>query len=266
MSLEKEDKNYFTFLEIIMMLRDEYKSVHKLLGDLSRNITIDSKYDSTFDMKVALKDEIFNLPVVVLSVSKKPNLPSIAFRQFMNKYFHDDLRRIVDNATFILDDSLDFSFEQLNKLYLKNEFSPRVLINDEEKFSEEYVKLRESSLLELPFMRVRLNSNQVLSISGDSISLSTDDGGSRKINIRYDGSSDNIKVDSNIRYDNSFIEKLLNTEISKSELPLEYISLFSNSEADTNVDFKDDMGGRRDEVLEFVEKPKSLSLIKRNYK
>lgn len=49
-------------------------------------------------------------------------------------------------------------------------------------------------------------------------------------------------------------------------LPDEYISLFSNNENNTNIEFNGDMSGRKDEVLEFVEKPKSLSLIKKNYK
>ena len=34
----------------------------------------------------------------------------------------------------------------------------------------------------------------------------------------------------------------------------------------TNIEFNGDMSGRKDEVLEFVEKPKTLYLIKKNYK
>lgn len=268
MELEEQEKDYITFLEIIMMLRGEYKSIHKSFDELSKNIQIDSKYETDSNLNLTLKDELFKLPTVVLDVSRKANVPSVQFRQFMNKYFKDDLRRIVDNASFLLDDNFGFSFEQLNKQYLKNEFSPRVLINDKEKFSCEYEKLKMNSLFNLPFMNIKLNSNQSLIIGGDSVTLMTNDGGTKRINIKYDSSSDNIKVDSNIRYNSFFIEQLLNTGIPMDMLPPEYISLFSESEADTNLVFEDDMGGFRDETLEFVRRPKalSLSLIKRNYK
>ena len=55
--LQKQDRDYYTFLEIIIMLRDEYNNVFKLLDDLSKNITVDSKYSNSFDMRLALKDE-----------------------------------------------------------------------------------------------------------------------------------------------------------------------------------------------------------------
>ena len=51
MDLQKQDRDYYTFLEIIIMLRDEYNNVFKLLDDLSKNMTIDSKYSSSFDMR-----------------------------------------------------------------------------------------------------------------------------------------------------------------------------------------------------------------------
>ncbi len=71
-----------------------------------------------------------------------------------------------------------------------------------------------------------------------------------------------------IHYNSFLIEQLLNILIPKNKLPLEYISLFNMSDVDTNIVFEDDLGGRKDEVLEFVKRPKalSLSLIKRNYK
>ena len=184
----------------------------------------------------------------------------------MNKHFYDDLRRIIDNATFILDDSDEFSFKHYRELYLKNEFSPNVSIIDEDKFCEDYNKLRESSIFKLPFLQIKVSSNQILFLGGESIDLVTYYGHPKCINIKYDGCSGDIKIDSNIRYNNFLIEELLNTEISKSMLPNEYISLFSNNENNTNIEFNGDMSGRKDEVLEFVEKPKSLSLIKKNYK
>lgn len=266
MDLQKQDRDYYTFLEIIIMLRDEYNNVFKLLDDLSKNITIDSKYSNSFDMRLALKDEFLNVPRVVLFVSKKTNSPGVAFRKFMNKHFYDDLRRIIDNATFILDDSDEFSFRHYRELHLKNEFSPNVSIIDEDKFCEDYNKLRESSIFKLPFLQIKVSSNQSLFLGGESIDLVTYYGYPKCINIKYDGCSDDIKIDSNIRYNKFLIEELLNTEISKSMLPDEYISLFSNNENDTNIEFNGDMSGRKDEVLEFVEKPKSLSLIKKNYK
>lgn len=149
MDLQKQDRDYYTFLEIIIMLRDEYNNVFKLLDDLSKNITIDSKYSNSFDMRLALKDEFLNVPRVVLFVSKKTNSPGVVFRKFMNKYFYDDLRRIIDNATFILDDSDEVSFRHYRELHLKNEFSPNVSIIDEDKFCEDYNKLRESSIFKL---------------------------------------------------------------------------------------------------------------------
>lgn len=266
MNLQKQDRDYYTFLEIIIMLRDEYNNVFKLLDDLSKNITIDSKYSNSFDMRLALKDEFLNVPRVVLFVSKKTNSPGVVFRKFMNKYFYDDLRRIIDNATFILDDSDEVSFRHYRELHLKNEFSPNVSIIDENKFCEDYNKLRESSIFKLPFLQIKVNSNQRLFIGGESINLVTYDGYDKLLNIKYDGCSDDIKIDSNIRYNNFLIEELLNTEISKSMLPNEYISLFSNNENNTNIEFNGDMSGRKDEVLEFVEKPKTLYLIKKNYK
>ena len=73
-------------------------------------------------------------------------------------------------------------------------------------------------------MQIKVSSNQSLFLGGESIDLVTYYGYPKCINIKYDGCSDDIKIDSNIRYNIFLIEELLNTKISKSMLPDEYIA------------------------------------------
>ena len=268
MKTKLQEEKYYTFIELTTALRKEYKETQELLKRLKKCIKIDTKYESDFDLSLILITGVDNeddTSKVKLIVTKKTTTPAIAIRKFMNNYNLNNTRESKDEAIFILDEYNDFEFEQINKLDIEKAFTPNVLIEDKNEFINIYNELKQKKLFNLKELYVKINPKQILCVDGDGIYLYNGDD-KQEINIKYDAKSDSIKIDSNTKYNTVFIENLLDTVISKDKFTLEYIDFLENTDEKEKYSFIDDTINKKRETLDFINKNKSLVLIKRNYK
>lgn len=263
-----QEKEYYTFIEVVTALKEEYKKVEEILKKLKEQIKVDSKYKNDYDLVLSLKDgvrEEKDSASLYLRVSKKTTSIPIAIRQFMNKYDLNELRECLDNATFILNDD-ENTFEKVPTINKEKEFSPVISIKDNEKFKRLYEKLKQTNLFKLKSLYIKLNPYQTIYILGNGINLYNIVDDVQETNIKYDSKSASIKITSDKKYSTVFIEDLLDTKIPKYYFPQEYLEFLEQCPNKERYSFIDDTISKKNETLDFINKGKSLVLVRRNYK
>lgn len=265
--IKTDNREYYTFAEIITGLRKDYKVNQELLEKLHKYIEIVSKFDTKSNLKLFLRNNSsteVDFPRLFLRVSKNQSSISMLFRDVMNKCTFDEVRWMIDNASFyLIEDNDRLYFKQNNYLKLEGIFKPEVLIGNQVEFASIYAELKSTKLFTLPSLYIEINPYQLLFVCGDSIYLSNSNERGKEIEIKYIAKDDSISVSSSISYSNHFIEKLLETKIPKYEFPNEYISLLDGNDDKTNDLFVNDIIGRKKENLQFEGKGKGLVLTKK---
>ncbi len=259
-----QEKEYYTFIEVVTALKEEYKKTEEILKKLKEQIKVDSKYKNDYDLVLSLKDGITeekDSASLYLRVSKKTTSIPIAIRQFMI----NELREYLDNATFILNDD-STKFEKVTTINQEKEFSPVISIKDIEEFKRLYEKLKQTSLFKLKSLYIKLNPYQTIYILGNGINLYNTIDDVQETNIKYDPKSASIKITSDKKYSTVFIEDLLDTKIPKYYFPKEYLEFLEQCPNKEKYSFIDDTISKKNETLDFINKGKSLVLVRRNYK
>lgn len=263
--MEKTNKEYYTFAEIITGLREGYKKSQHLLNRLHQYIEIVSRFDNNSNLSLCLGNDSsleFAQAKILLQVSKNPSSIGNLLRNAMNNYTFNEVRWLIDNASFTLVEEADsLNFNQNNHLKLQDIYKPNVHINNKDEFTSIYTELKSTELFALPSLYIEINPYQSLYVWGDSIYLSrADEKGKEKIDIQYVAKDDNIIVKSNTRYSNYFIERLLETKIPKYEFPCTYLSLLESNDDKNDTLIVADKVGRKKENFHFKNKRKRLVL------
>ncbi len=257
------DKKYYTFIEIITALRNDFKKSEKILKNLKKYIEINSKYNTSTMFFLSLKNHLLiddETSTITLAVSKikRNNTYYIRKNKSNNKKWFQN------NALFDLVDDDDDSlyFEQTIPQGSNKIFMPRVNITDENNFYANYSKLKNMKLYSLHSSYININPYQTLCIWGDIIILSNKDNNGKIINIKYTPKNDSLSIEANTKYNSYFIERLLETKIPKYEFLNEYIELLNNNDK-TSYLFIDDELNKKKENLEFKENDKKIVLVKK---
>lgn len=265
--ITNDNREYYTFAEIITGLRKDYKVNQELLEKLHKYIKIVSEFDTKSNLKLSLEDNTsteVSLSRLFLHVSRIPSSISMLIRDAMNKYTYNQVRWMIDNASFyLIEDSDRLYFNQNNHLKLEGIFQPKVLIDNQSEFASTYAELKSTKLFTLPSLYIEINPCQSLFIWGDMIYLSSSFEMSKKIDIEYIAKDDSISINSNTGYSTYFIRRLLETKIPKYEFPNEYISLLEENCDKTDDLFIEDKIGRKKENLQFQDTGKRLILTKK---
>ena len=256
---KKENKNYFTFGEIIMALRPIYKDIQYKLRKLSEYIKIESDKEFTYNLDFLLKEELLGLfePSINLKISKKPTNLNENLRIYINTHYcFNELRWMQDNASFTLQkENGKYKFVDNKKFNYSKAFTPKVKIavcNDQLNLLLDTIKSNE--IYYLPNLAIDLNLYQALYIRGDYITLSnTDFDNTKRIEITYNALNDKIDIQANCHYSPYYIDELLKSKIYKHQLPDEYIKLIED-ERNIIEFFVGDIIGKKKEELSMKTK------------
>jgi len=259
-----DNKEYYTFGEILCVLRKQYQSSQILLNKMKENISVLTDVPHKTGLILRLRDYYDredSKPFLLFRVSKDVNSSiKVRLRDALNRIDHNTYRINLDNAAFeIIDEKSSFSFKPLNN---SPHFNPEIIIRETSvnDFREKYEELKNSRLYSLPDFYVEINPFQSLYIWSDSIDLTSEDEYGKGISISYEAKNDKVHVNSSKKYSTSFIGELLETKIPKYILPDEYIRLLNENKDEFNGLYIDDLIGRRNESLSIIDKPKKMIL------
>ena len=264
----ENNKEYYTFGEIMYVLRGEYQNSQVLLDKMKENIVVLTAEEYSTDLILRLKDDYDRDygPFLLFRVSKDINSSiGVRVRDVLNRINHDTYRFNLDNAAFeLIDEKTSFSFKPINN---SSRFNPQVFIKEAslKDFRKTYEELKKTTLYSLPVFYDEINPFQSLFIWGDSITLTSEDEFGKGIKISYRAKKDKIHIDSSKKYSTCFIEELLLTKIPGYVLPDEYIKLFNEKKDEFDMAFVEDIIGKRKETLSIKDEPKRL-ILKREIK
>lgn len=265
-----KDRNYYTLIELIYILRKHYLQAQFILDSMKARIQIDSTVPCNIDLYLHLKNTIAgqNMPCILLNVSKDINSSiGTKIRNRMNQFSFDEYRLALDSATFeLVGEDNNYQFKQMEEVFYY--YHPKAFIPEsvQKEFSHEYGEVKKISLYSLPHLYVELNPFQSLFTFGSFLFISNNGEFNNGITISYKAKDDRIHIESSKKYSTYFIERLLLTKIPKYLLPDEYVLLLNDDSSKIDNVFIDSIIGRRREVLEFVECPKKLVLRRENDK
>ena len=218
-----ERKEYYTFADMMVKLRGNYKELRKILKEMEKCIVVISPYKTKYELSFAMRNpslHTYDQPKLILSVTKEESTLSEKFKKaIMNIQGggHNSLNDLVDNATFccaIGEGKITFDF--VNHFNFEHAFCPTVTLTDDSyiRFRELCDRLQKNRLYSLPEIATALNPYQTLFMNGKGLSL-CDSNGKKWLDIGYNARIDRASVESNASYESLKVEELFMTKIPR---------------------------------------------------
>ena len=230
-------RNYYTYAEIILSLRNNYQEVQKKLNKMKEQMLVATDKSANSNLFLRLKEidnetkEVVSEPSVHLHVSKV--CPSHV-KNIINGYIYKGnngadktILYHTNNADFIMNDDFSFTQELYGNLKL---FAPGVVVPEENKeyFEKYYQQLQQLPLYNTPSLEVELSPFQWFVLRGNRMELFS--GYTDSVTIKYVASDDKIHIFTKEEQSSLFIEDLFATKIPSYELGDEVLNLFKYNE------------------------------------
>ena len=237
-----QNRDYYTFIEILMALREQYLKSQELLNAMKRNVKI-------------IADEPFDYNLSLITPTDKRAESEV--RLHIDKNYHSGIgpyiRHILsqnpgvlinwnlDHASYLLEYDDKYYFDKVNK---NGKYNPKVIIPDyfQDDFANNFQELRSLDLYRLP--KSFIPSFNPVSIDGDCIRLTNHDISYDISRIYYMAKDDKIHVFSTAKDKvwGIHYRDLFNSEIPCYKLPNEYLEYLEkvNPKAYNNVEIKID--------------------------
>ena len=258
-------KEYYTFADLIIKLRDYYQEVQRILKEMEKCILIQTphkvKYAISFSMtdsKFSEYEKDYRSAKLILAVSRedlsvKEKLKASLLYLLAGP--NNPISHLIANAKFywVLDGGEPiFNFD--DKFYYEQAFRPDVTLTDQSyiAFCNLCDSLRRSRLYSLSSICGDLNWFQNFVINGEGLTLNTRNKEDKWLSINYVAATDKIKVSGDASYDSISLESLLMTRIPKSKLNLDYSILLDSIPATVSEAFFDDDFDQRIGDLEII--------------
>jgi hypothetical protein len=217
--MEKEEKQYFTYKEILLAIREQVLKNEKLLKELNKLISIEKNVGSyRFDDKLRGESQSYKIRLIADEITKSRSTIKVLFNR-LTDYKFDRASINKFHMYNVVDTNGKYNLKLVYTSNLDKDYFGTIEILDEEKFASIINELNNSKLSKITEKGIHVNNNLFIQIS-DFIGIVNG-----KNSIHYAGGIDGLKVELT---DKDFYD-VLNAEISASLLPNEVIDLISNS-------------------------------------
>ena len=264
-------KEYYTFADLVLKLRGNYRNIRKILKEMEKCISIQSPYKTKFELGFLMRNPLLSpddKPKLVLSVSKKDPTFSDKVRKLMINLecgHNNPLSPLIDNAKFYYDLEGDrVTFDLDNQFNFEHAFCPTIVLTDESYiyFRKLCDLLKQNKLYSLFDTSVELNPYQILSMSGSGLSLFDDNRKNNWVQVGYNPKTDKVSVESRPRCASFKVEELFMTQIPRFKLPQEYASLLDTLPGSVHEVYSSEITSQKESLTLSVEN-KGLNLIKK---
>lgn len=224
-----QDRNYYTFIELLMALREEYQKSQKLLHNMKEDIRITDNIPCNYDLILCNSSYARSESEVILHVNKDYHSgvgPYI--RHLLKNSSRMELYWDKDHALYTLRKDDKYYFDKTNS---DEGYNPNVTIPDflQKDFDNNYQKLKALDLYKLP--EIVVYNQQNISIDGRGILFTNVNSNYDISSIYYNAKEDKIYVHSHqlgkvwgIHY-----RDLFNTEIPCYKIPKEYLEFLEKA-------------------------------------
>ena len=224
--MKNSNKDSCTFLELLLVLKEEYKEVSQILKNLAGYVDIKSQVPVEKEIKLFFRD-INNSnerdSKIKLYVKRKTSQLSKNVKEMCTG---SNRAREKDIAVFDIQDGKI-------RLYQKQSGNLKCdIVSVDGFFMEDYLALREKQFFHLEPVNINLDKSLSLTIFGEQIVLEshkTDDSSSNRL-IKYIFADEKLyATKKNGKKNREELEKMLNTRIPIDRLPDCYIKLLESN-------------------------------------
>ena len=245
------DRNYYTYQEILLALREEYVKNQILLDKLSTYIKINGNGkrvgDINLEANLISKNERYALSRIRLIIRERQNLLKRIFNEL--KYCiscYNWNGEFSDKVCFEIKENkksgYHFAREKNEYVPFNEGFNPFVSITRQNDFDSIINEILNSKIMSLTSKCLLINSLQKLTIDGSGISLRTDtdnfgifNSDAFSLGLVYDSRRDILRF--NCESDNWYyiLTELLKTEIPSYKIPNSYKLIIDSSISATKL-------------------------------
>ncbi len=244
-----ENRDYYTFGEILNVLSEEFINVQELLENMNKQILVIS--ESTTNHSLSLEWDNRNSKIF-LNVAKDTQFYPRTMEVLADKWQKiEKIRNNRERAKFRLFDynENDLVFEHDGTECNEDSFKPTIVIKNYEEFSDNYAQLLDERLFWVPEVYVKINSTQDLYISADGIYLGTKTADGAYCDIVFDASHGNLSLRTNRLAIPSIVASLFDTQIKIDDLPYEYKFIMDHTWHKTDYSIKDEYSSKGKESV-----------------
>ena len=263
------NRNYYTFIELLMALREQYQKSQQLLSNMKEDLKITS--DKPFNCEMFLDMPILSPRVVRKESEVKLHVYKdyhVGIGPYMRHMLRNtnrmDLYWGMDHAMYILKNDGKYYFDKIPESGIQ--YNPEVIIPNflQNEFDRYYQELKSLELSHLP--EVRISNQPHLVVDGNSLVLFNHDRNYDIDFINYQANDDKIYVMTCERgkiWGNHYND-LFETEIPCYKLPKEYLEYLekTNSKPYNRYSIKIDDYIKRKGNFSIEEKEDQLVLTK----
>ncbi len=249
------NKEFYTYAEILMVLRKHYQDAKSKLDEMREMILINSKQPCFAKLELQLPTEPLIVdkesiqgPYVKLHITRSYRGNIGTFSRYSLKkmgILNGAVAYFSDNVSYKLnEENGNYSFDIMAK-YLPWAYRPFAVVYEDKKeeFRRVYHELQELPLYHLPQQSIDINAYQSLWIEGNGVRLSN--GNDNHVSLDYQMDDDKMHVNVNKKQNFYFIQELLNTKIPRYMLSKELVELIDKTDINVeNIFFDDDVNRR----------------------
>lgn len=263
--MREQTKDFYTVAEIITGLRSDYAALRTNLLELQKLLVVaaDKNVSTSLYFYSMVDCQHPNLQGVFAKIQKSSKLDEV-WQKYLTRYFYHDMLK--EAALYHLKEiNGGLIFIDETEGFVRHDYIEKIGFSDFSAASQAYSNLRKVPFYEIPSVRVILNVYQSLLIDGSFIYFDNEDSRNGAIDIIYDALTDEIKINSSTKCYPYFLERLLETEVYRGQIPEKLRTLIDNSgEKQSKIAVEDRIKYRKENFTFGRDYQKRLALVKKN--